>query len=77
MDILIARVKEITTENRSNQQRFAEIGQPHQSIITRWSCWLSAALYYSKNLPKVKEIIDSIDGEESILCEKYVSLASP
>jgi len=62
VDSLIATVKMITTKNRSNAAHFSNIGAPPVVIITRWSSWLRAALYYADNLPKVKLILNNLPG---------------
>ena len=61
-DNLIARVKATVVKNENRRALFADIGSPPTVIVTRWSSWLRGALYYSKNLPKVKEIVESYEG---------------
>ena len=51
VDQLIAKVKAVTTKNKTRQAKFSAIGYPPQPVPTRWGTWLNAALYYAKNLP--------------------------
>ena len=52
MDQLIAKVKTVTTKNKTRQAKFSAIGYPPQPVPTRWGSWLNAALYYAKNCLK-------------------------
>ena len=72
VDQLIAKVKAATVKNKTRQAKFAAIGYPPQPVITRWGSWLNAALYYAKNLPEVKAIVDSFEGSLSFgLCTRF------
>ena len=51
VDQLIAKVKAVTTQNKTRQAKFSALGFPPQPVSTRWGIWLNAALYYVKNLP--------------------------
>ena len=66
---VISCVKAITIKNKSNSMKFSTIGNPPSVIVTRWSSWLKAAMYYCKNLPKVREIVNWIDSN-GILIER-------
>ena len=63
IDELIAREKALTVKNKARRTLFHAIGQPPQPVVTRWTSWLNAALYYSKNLSEVKAIVENLtDG---------------
>ena len=57
VDELVARVKAVTVKNRSRRVFFISIGQSPQPVVTRWGSWLTAAFYYSRNLPEVRKIL--------------------
>ena len=63
VDLLIASVKMITIKNRTTMSLFSGIGIPPAVIVTRWSSWLRAALYYANNLPGVRRVIDTLFDE--------------
>ena len=63
IDKLIATVKMATVKNSDRRQQFSEIGLPPRPVLTRWGSWIGAALYYSKNLNTVQQIVNSWDGE--------------
>ena len=52
------------------------IGQPPQPVITRWTSWLNAALYYSKYLPKVDAIVENLN-ESGILVQRAKEALKP
>ena len=56
---LIAKVKAVTIKNKTRQAKFSVIGYPPQPVPTRWGSWLNTALYYAKNFPEVKAIVES------------------
>ena len=62
VDQLIAKVKAVTIRNISRQAKFSAIGYPPQLVPTRWVSWKNVALYYAKNLPKAKAIVESFVG---------------
>ena len=62
VDQQIAKVKAVTIKNKTRQAKFSAIGYPPQPVPTRWISWLNAALYYPKNLPEVKPIVESFVG---------------
>ena len=62
VDQLIAKVKAVTIKNKTRQAKFSAIGYPSQPVLTRWRNWLNAALYYAKNLPEVKAMVESVVG---------------
>ena len=62
MDELIARVKAATVKNRTRKALSDDIGLPPEPVVTRWGSWLSAALYYSSHLPRVREIVNNFEG---------------
>ena len=59
VDQLIAKFA--TVEDKVRQAKFATIGCPPQSVVTRWGKWLIAALYYAKNLFQVKAMLESFE----------------
>ena len=69
VDELVARVKAVTIKNRSRRAFFTSIGQPPQPVVTRWGSWLTAAFYYSRNLPEVRNILQGFhDGGVLVRC---------
>ena len=62
VDQLIAKVKAVTIKTKTRQAKLSVIGYSPQSVPTRWGNWLNAALYYAKNLPEVKAIVESFVG---------------
>ena len=52
----------VTIKNKTRQAIFSAIGYPPQSVPTRWVSWFNAAMYYKKNLPKVKAIVKTFLG---------------
>lgn len=69
---LIASIKSAVTKNKTRKQLFYEIGQPPDTIVTRFGSWLKAARYYSINFTKVKYIVNSFE-DDGILVEKAKS----
>ena len=63
VDRVIAAVKTATVKNRTRSVLFHDIGQPPQPVVTRWGSWLEAALYYAEHMPRIKEIVNSFDGD--------------
>jgi len=62
VDNLIARVKASIVKNKERKNRFYEIGIPPEPVITRWTSWLKAAIYYADNLPEVRNIVNNFNG---------------
>ena len=62
VDQLIAKIRAITIKNKTRQAKFSATGYLLQPVPTRWGSWLNAALYYAKNLPEVKAIVESFVG---------------
>ena len=73
VDQLIAKVKAVTIKNETRQAKFSVIGYPSQPFRTRWGSWLNAALYYAKNLPEVKAIVESFVGSGILVTQAKVS----
>lgn len=69
VDHCISSVKAITVKNRRISSLFSIIGKPPSVIVTRWSSWLKAAIYYSNNLVIVRKIVNEI-GDEGILIKR-------
>ena len=59
VDQLIAKFKAVAINIKTRQAKFSAIGYPPQPVPSRWGSWINAALYYAKNLPKVKAIVKS------------------
>ena len=74
VDQLIAKIKAVTIKNKTRQAKFSAIGYPPQPIPTRWGSWLNAALYYAKNLPEVKAIVESFVRSGILVTQAKVSL---
>ncbi|KAG0433983.1 CGG triplet repeat-binding protein 1 [Dictyocoela muelleri] len=64
VDFLVSSMKNLTVKNKFRDNLFKkEIGTIPKPIITRWGTWLEAALYYSENFRKVKEIVFSFKND--------------
>ena len=74
VDQLITKVKAVTIKNKTRQAKFSAIGYPPQPVPARWGCWLNAALYYAKNLPEVKAVVESFVGSGVLVTQARVSL---
>ena len=74
VDQLIAKVKAVTIKNKTRQAKFSAIGYPPQPVPTRWVSWLNADLYYAKNLPEVKAIVESFKGSGILVTQAKVGL---
>ena len=74
VDQLIAKVKAVTTKNKTRQAKFSAFDYPPQPVPTRWGSWLNAALYYAKNLTEVKTIVESFVGSGILVTQEKVSL---
>ena len=74
MCITIAKVKAVTIKNITRQAKFSAISYPPQPIPTKWGSWLNAALYYAKNLPEMKAIVESFVGSGILVTQAKVSL---
>lgn len=76
VDNLISSIKGLTVKNKARRQLFSDIGAPPDPIVTRWGSWLSASQYYSENLPAVRTIVSSIEGEGIIVKKAKEALQS-
>ena len=74
VDQLIAKIKAVTINNKTRQAKFSAIDYPPQLVPTRWGSWLNAALYYAKNLPEVKAIVESFVSSGILVTQAKVSL---
>ena len=74
VDQLIANVKAVTIKNKTRQAKLSSIGYPPQLVPTRWGSRLNAAMYYAKNLPEVKAIVESFVGSGILVTQVKVSL---
>ena len=66
---MISKVKVAVLKNSDKINLFKNCGSPPQPIVSRWISWLSAALWYSKKLPEVRQIVDNFQGS-GILVKK-------
>ena len=72
---LIAKIKAVTIKNKTRQAKFSATGYPPQPVPTRLGSMLNAAaLYYAKNLPKVKAIVKSFVGCGILITPEKISL---
>ena len=74
VDQLIAKVKAVTIKNKIRQAKFSAISYPPQPVSAKWESWFIAALYYAKNLPEVKAIVESFVGSGILVTQAKVSL---
>ena len=58
---VIATIKAATIKNKDRKKNFHDAGlpSPPDPVITRWTTWLRAALYYSENFPAVRTIVNN------------------
>ena len=61
IDEVIATIKAATIKNKDRKKDFHDVGlpSPPDLVITRWTTWLRAALYYSENLPAVRTTVNN------------------
>ena len=61
IDEVIATIKAATIKNKDRKKDFQDgsLPSPPDPVITRWTTWLRAALYYSENLPAVRTIVNN------------------
>ena len=61
IDEVIATIKAATIKNKDRKKDFHDAGlpSPPDPVITRWTTWLRAALYYSENFPAVRIIVNN------------------
>lgn len=74
VDELIATVKAATVKNADRRNQFSAIGSVPSPVPTRWASWLEAAFYYAANLPMVKEIVESWQGNGIIVTRVQVAV---
>lgn len=63
VDKLISSMKALTIKNKTNIEIFSEIGGIPDVVPTRWSSWLKACFFYSKNLPNVRKLFIRVKNE--------------
>ena len=61
IDEIIATIKTATIKIKDRKKDFHDAGvpSPPDSVITRWATWLRAALYYNKNLPALRTVVNN------------------
>nr|CAD2159720.1 unnamed protein product [Meloidogyne enterolobii] len=66
VDGLISNTKKIFTKAPSRvaiyKEKFPALPLPPQPILTRWSSWLEATIFYSNNFHAVKDVVESFDS---------------
>lgn len=77
VDELISRVKAATVKNKRRANLFCQIGAPPQPVVTRWGSWLQAALYYAKNLPTVRVIVNSFKKDGLLVSKAQEIVKNP
>jgi hypothetical protein len=53
VDFLISSIKRITIKNKNISALFSSFGTPSVVIVTRWSSWYKAVLYYCDHFFKL------------------------
>jgi len=74
IDKVIGSLKALTIKNKQRQNLFYEIGSPPSVILTRWTSWLRAAMYYCDNLPAVKRIVSNITSDGILISRAKAAL---
>ena len=61
IDDVIATIKTAAIKNKDRKKDFHDAGLPSplDPVITRWTTWFRAALYYNENLPYVRTIANN------------------
>lgn len=77
IDSLVASIKAAVVKNKDRKEMFAEIGYPPEPIVTRWATWLKAAFYYAENLPAVRQVVDSFEGDGLLVKRAKAAVAEP
>jgi len=77
VDNVIARVKAATVKNKDRMNAFQQVGKPPQPVLTRWTTWLRAAMYYADNLPVVKTIVNNFSGDGLLVSRAKEAVAHP
>ena len=70
VDQLIAKAKLVEVKNRTRPARFATIDHSPQPDLTSWGKLVECPLYYAKNLPKVKAIVDHFKGSGALIAQE-------
>ena len=70
---LIAKIKAVAIKNKTRQAKFC-YWLPTSACSYKMGSWLNAALYYAKNLPEVKAIVESFVGSGILVTQAKVSL---
>jgi hypothetical protein len=76
VNYLISAVQMAIIKNKSRKESFYRTGYPPNVIITRWSSWLKASLWYADNLPAVIEIVESWDNDGILVFNSKNSIHS-
>ena len=74
---LIASVKMAILKNQARRAMFNEIGLRSDVIVTRWGLWLKAAVYYAKNLPKIRDLVNSFEDDGKIVSKAKETVNNP
>ena len=52
------------------KENLPDVPLPSEPVITRWSTWINAAIFYAENFDGIKEVIDQFDPDDSIAIKK-------
>jgi hypothetical protein len=78
IDVFILNVKKIFFKCPSQVLKFKEmaprIPMPPQLILTRWSTWLLAAIYYYENYQLIKSVVMGFDKEDAVAIKNVQKL---
>lgn len=68
VDKLVSNTKKVFLKSPSRIRVFKdmapELSLPPQPVLTRWGTWISAAIYYSNNLDKIREVLHAVSEDE-------------
>ena len=76
INALISSVKAATEKNLTRKAMFQGSGTPPQPVLTRWTSWWRAALFYAETLPEVKRIVNSFEGDGVLVREAKTRVAA-
>jgi hypothetical protein len=63
INVLVSAVKQSIVK----QDAFSAIGLPPKPIITRWSSWLKAVVWYHENFDSVRDIVLNYQDDKEIV----------
>ena len=71
---VIGCLKTFTIKNKERRNLFSEIGMSPSVILTKWTSWLRAPMYYYDNLPLVKRIVFNIKDDGVLVSKAKAAL---